>query len=307
MALDTTLITGANGFIGAAIARRLFDQGVPVIGVDQIPGLAPYHTFQADLSDVHRTYSILKQFEIRHIIHCGGVSGSMLFEDNPYAICHINITGTLHLLEAARLFGIQRFVYCSSISAYGAYGSYGRSQTDPLTEAAGFAPTDVYGASKAAGDVLVQAYSHQGYIDGVALRIGSVFGPGRRTYCPIQTILMSSLTQQWQNLSGSSRQRRQYIYVDDVVDGAIAALQIPALAQRVYNIASPIWLSLQEMVEIIQQEIPDIKVNFELSSDRADPDDEALLAIAFAAQDLKFHPNYSFQSGVKAYYHWLRD
>ncbi len=154
--MKTVLVTGAAGFIGRAVARRLVARGRSVIGTDVVaPPGAPddgVTVVVADARDTARLAPLLAACD--GIIHCGGISGPMLAQDTPADLLDINIRGTTGLLDLARTLGLRRFVGCSSVSAYGNTGA-----DAPVDEATPLRASTVYGTSKAAGDLIVQTFA----------------------------------------------------------------------------------------------------------------------------------------------------
>lgn len=168
------LITGAAGLVGHAVRTRLEADGVPVLPTDlrtrsvdeieQVPG---------DLLDPARLEEVLAAARPDAVVHAGGVSGPMVLPDDPATVIRVNVEGTGNLLEAARRHGVTRLVYCSSIAAYGS------TTGTPVAEDAPLHPADVYGATKAAGEHLVEAYRHRHGLSTPSLRLVSVFGVRR--------------------------------------------------------------------------------------------------------------------------------
>src|SRR5690606_323446 len=132
----------------------------------------------------------------------------------PARLGAINLTSMLDLLEACRIHGIQRLVWFSSIMAYGA-----RNATQPVPEDVDLHPVTVYGATKAAGEALIAGYYAEHGVDAIALRVASCYGPGRTTSCLIRMLVEDGLAGRTTHVNPGEGRTRQYIYVDDVVDG----------------------------------------------------------------------------------------
>lgn len=295
------LVTGCGGLIGRSLVKRLLDHGHFVVGLDakqssDQSGLSSF--VEADLREIHSIYATLDQFNITHVVHCGAISGPMIARDLPHRICDINVTGTLNVLEAARVINIQRLVYCSSASIYG------RTPPSPVTEFAPLQPTDIYSATKAAGDLLVQAYGQQNHVDTVALRISWVFGPHRQTDCLIRTLLGNGLCDRPTELSWGIGFHRQYIYVDDVTMAILAALEASSLPQRAYNITGGCRTSIEDIVSLVKSIIPSSQVKLGLGIDPMDCVQEEF-DISAARRDLGFIPQYSLERGIATYLEWL--
>lgn len=295
------LVTGANGLIGRSLVNRLVKQGHFVVGLDRTNHSSEsdlYHGVDVDLREIHSIYATFHQFEITHVVHCGAISGPMVARDRPHTICDINVTGTLNMLEAARVMQVQRFVFCSSASVYG------QTPPPPVTEAAPLQPTDVYSATKAAGDLLVQAYAQQNHVDALALRISWVFGPYRQTDCLIRTLLENGRCDRPTELNWGIGFHRQYIYVEDVTTAILAALDAPSPSQRAYNITGGGRTSIEDVVRAVKSILPSVQVKLAPGIDPMDCIQEEF-DISAAKRDLGFVPQYNLEQGVKAYFEWL--
>ncbi|MDD7942575.1 NAD-dependent epimerase/dehydratase family protein [Actinomycetospora lutea] len=162
-------VTGSAGLVGHAVRRRLEAAGVEVVpldvrrwsfdGVEQIP---------CDLLDGDAVDQVFAAERPAAVVHPGGVSGPMVSADDPARVVEVNVAGTAAVLEAARRHGVARFVYCSSIAAYGSTAARW------VVEETTLHPRDVYGATKAAGEQLVEAYRHRYGLAGAALRLVAV-------------------------------------------------------------------------------------------------------------------------------------
>src|SRR5258705_3289368 len=177
------LVTGGAGMIGMSLREALTEKGHMVTAIDVTefgrddPGLEIMSiTDSAALADLFAR----KAFDA--VIHCGAISGPMMAQGEPMKIVEVNIDGTALLLDLARRHGLRRFVFCSSISVYGNVGK------TVITEDTPPRPTSVYGASKVAGEQLVQAFTAEYGLSGVSLRIGRVYGPYRRGKWHLSTL-----------------------------------------------------------------------------------------------------------------------
>lgn len=299
----TVVVTGAGGLIGRPLIRALAERGFKVIALDRDEVKFNHHnvlSYAAELTDSLRAHAILKSSNADALIHCGAISGPMVSNDNPYWICETNITGTANLLEAARIHGVRRFIYCSSIAAYGP------TSEGPITEECPLFPTDVYGGSKAAGEHLLAGYRYQHGLEGLALRIGWVYGPGRRTACMIREALKSGLRGEKIVIPGPADFPCHYLYVDDVVRGVIAALDAKSAPSLVYNLSSDRFLQLKDVCETLQNALPDIEVVLDESADTGDLY-QGQLDPTRIKTELAFKPQLSIHEGVIRYRDWLQE
>lgn len=240
------LITGAAGFIGQTLAKRLHAAGRAVIGTDIARPArhseADFPFVTADARDLNRHVQLAKN-GLDGIIHCGGISGPMLLHDNPAEIADINLRGTLTMLELARSFEVPRFLYCSSVSAYG-----NQHDLTPITEETPLTASTVYGSTKAAGDMLVQTWRTRFDLSATCLRIGWVYGPGRRTDALLQPMIRPILGQAPAfALPSGGDHGLQFVHVDDVCAALIAALDATDVPRAAYNITGSAYLTVREI------------------------------------------------------------
>jgi nucleoside-diphosphate-sugar epimerase len=290
----TILVTGITGLIGAGVANRLMSQGFKVVGMDRVvPANISYPVITHDLPDAHRWHEVIMRHQVTKIVHAGGVSGPMLLRDAPARLCNINLVSLVDLLEAARIHKLGRIVWFSSVMAYGE-----KSHTGPVDEDTSLIPTTVYGATKAAGEALINAFHAEHGVDAVALRVASCYGPGRTTSCLIRTLLQDALAHRVTRIREEPGKTRQHIYVDDVIDGICSALFSSSLTRRAYNIGPGVAQSLDEIVEAVRMTVPDVSV--ELTPDGMGWNTFPLgpLSIDAARRDLGFHPVVSLAEGV---------
>ena len=191
MNLDNILVTGSSGLVGAPLVTKLLNKSNLIIGLDPVINLEneeKYKHISIPLKNVNDIASILNKYNITKIIHTGGISGPMLANENPNIIIENNIFFTLYLTEAARIYKkINRFIFCSSISAY---GELAESDT---TEDYRFAPENLYGATKASCDLLLKKYYENYNMDIISLRLSTIYGHRRSTSCFINDIINSGM------------------------------------------------------------------------------------------------------------------
>ena len=301
MASGAVVVTGSAGLIGFGVAARLAGAGRAVIGTDRIQPreAGGFESVDAELTDVHKLHAICGR-DIAAIVHCGAVSGPMLGRDNPRAVIETNVAGTANLLEIARQRGV-RLVFCSSTSAYGNTPA----GLDPVPEEAPLAADDIYGATKAAGDILTRAYAAQTGIDAVVLRFSWVYGPRRRTPCVVRDMIRDAHAGRATTLAFGRGFTRQYVYIDDVIGAVVATLDAGACgAQRAFNITGGQRLDFAEIAETVRQALPEARITLGAG---ADPEDQShgRFDIEAAARDLGWRPQVAFADGVRDYARWL--
>ncbi|HEY5992655.1 MAG TPA: GDP-mannose 4,6-dehydratase, partial [Candidatus Udaeobacter sp.] len=166
---------------------------------------------------------------------------------HPQLYCDTNVSGTLHLLEAARVTGVERFIFASSSSVYGA------SKTIPFSEEQHLIQTlSPYGATKVAGEFLCSTYSHLYQMRIVALRYFTVYGPRQRPDLAIHQFTRRIYAGQPIDQFGDGSTRRDYTYIDDVIQGTMAALQYQGPLYDVFNLAESETIQLKELISAIE-------------------------------------------------------
>jgi nucleoside-diphosphate-sugar epimerase len=178
------LVTGGAGLIGMAVRDALAARGHKVTAIDITDyGRGDKGLIFVGLDAREPLEALIDAEAIEAIVHAGAISGPMLAKGRPLLLVSANIDGTAMLLDLARVRGMRRFVFCSSISVYGSVGK------DLIGEERPLHPTSVYGATKVACEQLIEGFAAEFGLNGVSLRIGRVYGPYRRANCHLGGII----------------------------------------------------------------------------------------------------------------------
>lgn len=299
MASRTILITGVCGLVGHPLSKLLCERGETVVGLDPAPLPAPVEGLthiREGFGDYVMLLALLKDHDIGRIVHAGGISGPMLANDTPHLINRVNLVSTIDLAEAARVTGVERFVYCSSGSAYGV------TPTDPVTEDTPFRPTSVYGATKASSDLVLTAYRDEYGLDAIGLRYSSVYGPRRATDCAIRQMIEDAMAGRETKLDWGAGEFWPFVYVADIVDATAAALMAPKTPQYAYNVAGPDMPAVQRIAELVFERFPGALI--ELGS-KPRRDKRHRFDLSAAERDLAWTPEWDIERGVNAYIDWF--
>lgn len=294
-------VTGAAGFIGRHLVPALLERGHSVIGTDAArPAQDPGHEFHAaDIRDTLRHAPLLARCD--SIVHCGGISGPMLLEDNPAEVLDINISGSSALLSLARSFGLRRFIGLSSVSAYGS--------TPPDTKLASedtpLRASNAYGTSKAATDLLIQCYAGQYGLSAAALRVGWVYGPGRATDAILQPAVRTARGVAYAIPEGGDHVL-QFVHVSDVVGAIIAALEAETLPSAAYNVNGAETFTVREIVRMVTELTPGAVVEVGPGL-MPDTDVQAPMDLSCADRELGWRPEVAFGDGLAPYVEWLKE
>lgn len=294
---ETILLTGAAGLIGRVLHRRLIERGDTVIATDRLEGEG---IIACDLTEVHRLHEL--GAKATAILHCGAISGPMVARDNPHLIVQSNIVGTANMLELARVKKMRRVVFLSSVSAFGSTPA----GVELVPEGVVLSPSSVYGASKVAGEALVDSYLRQHGVDGINLRPAWVYGPGRTTACAIRTMIEDAQAGRRTHFPYGRDFYKQYVHVDDVADAILLALDAPRFGQRAYTISGDSYLTFAEIADIVHTVLPSANISIDAGADPMD-DVQARFDISAAARDLGYRPRIALEDGIRSYAAWLAD
>tara|TARA_B100001063_G_C16734486_1_gene541196 strand:- start:547 stop:1458 length:912 start_codon:yes stop_codon:yes gene_type:complete len=296
MSLENILITGASGLVGLPLVKKLLNNSNLVIGIDPVLNQVKsqnYRHFKNTFSNIDDIFSLLKEYRITKIIHAGGVSGPMLLNQNPDLIIENNVNFTMRLVEASRIYKkINRFIFCSSISAYG------NLDINNITESYRFAPENLYGATKAACDLLLKRYFLEYGLDIISLRLSTIYGHQRSTSCFINDIIVSTLKNKKLKLPFRSDLRWPYIYVEDVTSSIEKCLFFNKEHFFDYNVSGPDFPSYENIIEEINLYFDNNRVAF---SDHNEFSERKLFSIKKIKKDINWEPKYSIKKGIKDY------
>src|ERR1700686_1946166 len=258
------LVTGGAGFIGSHLVEKLLSLGHNVAILDDFndfydPGIkrqniaavakdiAIHHLDLRDRGTVRNLFHREKFEAIAHLAARAGVRPSI---QNPQLYYDTNVDGTLHLLDAARVTGVERFIFASSSSVYG------NSKTVPFSEDRQLIQTlSPYGATKIAGEFLCSTYSHLYGIRVVALRYFTVYGPRQRPDLAIHQFTQKICAGQPIDQFGDGTTRRDYTYIDDIIQGTMAAFKYDGPTFDIFNLGESETIQLRDLIAGIENSL----------------------------------------------------
>lgn len=263
--MKTYLVTGAAGFIGAAVAKRLIDKGHRVISIDNLStgilGSVPdgVEFFQGDCQDP-KIYSMIPQLKYDAIFHIAGQSSGEVSFDDPIYDLRTNTESTLLLLNFALKVSCGRFIFASTMSVYG------DGDGGPVSETAELNPKSFYGVGKIASEQYLKIYENYG-INSTSLRLFNVYGPGQNLDNMRQGMISIYLSQIIKDnkvtVKGSLDRFRDFVYIDDVVDSFIICLNQPLTKNKVFNIATGKKTTVRELLELMEDKYSKVTVTVE--------------------------------------------
>jgi UDP-glucuronate 4-epimerase len=308
------LLTGGAGFIGSHLAERLLGQGHDLVLIDELNDFyspqikqrnlaeikicGGYEFAELDIGDLWGLTEVFRKHRPEVIIHLAARAGVRPSLEQPLLYERVNVQGTLHLLELARQFAVQRFVFASSSSVYGT-----TSQVPFTEDEANPNPISPYGVTKLAGEKLCYCYARLYAIPTVCLRFFTVYGPRQRPDLAIHKF--ARLIQAGREISmfGDGSSLRDYTFIDDVVDGITASLSLQTEFE-IFNLGNSQPVSLSQMIRLIEQKLgkqAQIKVQEFQPGDM--PFTHANLSKARGM--LGYEPKVPFDEGLSRFVSWF--
>jgi UDP-glucuronate 4-epimerase len=255
------LVTGGAGFIGSHLVESLLTAGHTIVILDDFNDFYDPRLKQAniarfakdviihlvDLRDGASVRSLFHREKFDTIAHLAARAGVRPSIQHPRLYYDTNVTGTLHLLEAARVTGVERFIFASSSSIYGASKSVPFSEDQHLSQT-----LSPYAATKIAGEFLCSTYSHLYQLRIVALRYFTVYGPRQRPDLAIHQFTRRICSGQPIEQFGDGTTRRDYTYIDDVIQGTMAALRYEGPLFDIFNLGESETIELKHLIVAIE-------------------------------------------------------
>jgi len=261
----STLVTGAAGFIGFHLSRRLLARGDEVVGLDNLnpyydvglkearlaclrtePGFA-FH--RLDIADRDAIAGLFRDVRPRVVAHLAAQVGVRYSLDNPHAYVDANLVGFVNVLEGCRQAGVEHLLFASSSSVYGANGKVPFA-TDDRTDQ----PVSLYGATKKANEVLAHAYSHLYRVPTTGLRFFTVYGPWGRPDMAYFRFTEAILAGRPLDLYNHGAMERDFTYVDDIVEATVRLLDRPPTPDpyRIYNLGNSEPVALTRFIAVLE-------------------------------------------------------
>ena len=310
------LVTGGVGFIGFHVCERLLQTGHTVCALDDLNDFYDPALKQANLHDLQ---ALAKAFVFTHgditcrsdidevmggmafdqVIHLAARAGVRPSLEQPALYQHVNVEGTVNVLEAARERSVKKITIASSSSVYGVNSKVPFSEDDPI-----FNPISPYAASKLACEALGHVYHHVHGMDICLLRFFTVYGPRQRPDLAIHKFAQLMTAGEPIPIFGDGTSARDYTYVDDTVDGVIAATE-HEFGYEIINLGESQTTELHRLIELLENAL-DIKAQVDRQ-----PPQPGDVPITFANIDkarrlLEYDPQVKIEDGVPRFVEWFR-
>ena len=328
------LVTGSAGFIGSALSIKLLERGDTVVGIDNLneyydPKLKQdrldrhinnrnYTHIQMDIQDGNGISALFEKYQFDCVVNLAAQAGVRYSIENPSAYIESNIVGFGHILEGCRHNNVQHLVYASSSSVYGSNTKMPFSVHDNVDH-----PLSLYAASKKANELMAHTYSHLYGLPTTGLRFFTVYGPWGRPDMALFKFTKAILAGEKIPVFNFGKHKRDFTYIDDIVEGVVRVLDIPAKPNvmwngddphsgsssapwRIYNIGNNSPVELLDFINAIEEEL-NIKADKELLPLQPGDVPETYANVDDLVNDFDYKPSMSVKQGVQNFVEWYKE
>ncbi len=328
------LVTGAAGFIGSALTLRLLDRGDEVVGVDNHndyydPALKEarlvrqanhprYRHERIALEDREGMAALFEQYRPQRVVNLAAQAGVRYSLENPLAYIDSNLVGFGHILEGCRHHGVEHLVYASSSSVYGSNTRMPFSVHDNVNH-----PLSLYAATKKANELMAHTYSHLYQLPTTGLRFFTVYGPWDRPDMALQRFTRAMVAGEKIQVFNYGHHRRDFTYIDDIVEGVIRVLDRPAPPNpqwsgdhpdsatsqapwRLYNIGNNSPVELLSYIEALEEALG-IEARKEMLPLQPGDVPDTYADVSDLVAEFDYRPATPVRDGVQRFVEWYRD
>ena len=316
----TILITGAAGFIGFHLCKKLIEKKMNVIAIDNINNYysqklkrdrinlllknknKKFLNFKKiDIKDKNKLSNFLKNKKIDVIVHLAAQAGIRYSLKNPRDYLNNNIIGLFNIMEIARNKKLKKLIYASSSSIYG------NSSKTPFSEDFDTSsPLQFYGSTKKAGEVFLKTYNYLYGFPVICLRFFTVYGPWGRPDMAIFSFTERIINNEKINIFNNGKMLRDFTYIDDVVDGIIKSIKLKKNGFKIYNIGNQKPVKLMTIIKIIEKNLrKKARINF--TNYKKTEMSKTHSSNKRALKDIKYKPKIEIEKGIKKFIDWYKN
>jgi len=308
------LVTGGAGFIGSHLVDRLLDAGHYVTVIDDFNDFynpetkrqnikehllsKSYRLEEGDIRDLHFLDKIFSSEQYDAVIHLAARAGVRPSLEEPVLYQEVNVAGTQNIFECCRKYGIKKCLFASSSSVYGVNSKIPFSEEDNIAK-----PISPYAATKAAGELLAHVYSHLYDIQILCLRFFTVYGPRQRPDLAINKFTRLIDTGQPIPVFGDGTTRRDYTYIDDIINGLLGALAYQTTKYEVINLGNSATVVLKDLIATLEEALGK-KATIEWLPSQPGDVPQTYADVTKAAGLLGYKPQTSIKQGIGNFVKW---
>ncbi len=306
-------ITGIAGFIGYHLALALKKRGDFVIGCDNFnayydPALKQQRAqllndisvLNCDINDKQRLISELQKHNITHFVHLAAQAGVRYSLKAPETYVHSNLQGFVQILETLREFPNIKLTYASSSSVYGLNEKTPFAEHDPVN-----APASFYGATKRANELIAHSYHHIHGISCTGLRFFTAYGPWGRPDMAYYTFTKAILEEQPIAVYGEGKLKRDFTYIDDIIQGTLAAIDLEAPCE-LFNLGNNTPITVLELIALLESHLGK-KANIVFQPTPPGDVPITFADITKSQSILGFQPKTSLKEGLQHFINWYQN
>lgn len=308
------LVTGGAGFIGSNLVRKLLNEGQRVLVLDNFDSFyspqikrknvksfishPKFTLIEGDIRDKNVINGIFQRYQVEKIVHLAARAGVRPSIKDPFIYEKVNVEGTLNLLESCKKYCIKKFVFASSSSVYGNVSTIPfYEDTDRLF------PVSPYGVTKLAGELLCRSYHYLYKIPMVCIRIFTAYGPAQRPEMAIHKFTRLIYQGKPVPVFGQGDFKRDYTYIQDLVEGIVSAINYKLDGFEVVNLGSSHPVDLLTVIKIIESSLHK-KAKIEYFPPQLCDPPITYASIDKAKKILDYHPRISIEEGIKRFVEW---
>lgn len=328
------LVTGAAGFIGYHVAKRLLDAGHRVLGLDNLnsyydpllkearlarlrsnDGFTFVHT---DVADTDSMQQLFAQNRPQRVVHLAAQAGVRYSVTNPYAYIDSNVLGFQNILEGCRHNRVEHLVFASTSSVYGLHTHQPFSEHEAVTH-----PVSLYAATKIANEMMSHSYAHLYGLPCTGLRFFTVYGPWGRPDMALFKFTRGILASEPIPVYNEGRMIRDFTYIDDIVEGVVRVLDVVPVANRdwnseapdpatssapyrIYNIGNNRPVQLMDFIRALEKELGR-KAKLDLLPMQLGDVTSTMADVSDLERATGFRPNTTIEAGIAAFVKWYRE
>ncbi len=332
------LVTGAAGFIGAALVKRLLVEGNSVVGIDNLNSYykvdlkkdrlkeiikindnlnSDWKFIKKDISDAEIS-DIFHEYQFKVVVNLAAQAGVRYSLENPKAYVNSNLDGFVNILEACRAYKVPNLIYASSSSVYGNNSLFPFSEKNQVDH-----PISLYAATKKANELIAHSYSHLYNIPSTGLRFFTVYGPWGRPDMAPMLFTKAILSEEKIKVFNNGKNFRDFTYIDDVVDSIIKCCEKPAeknknfdslnpdpstsfAAHRIFNIGNSSPVNVMEFIKILENFL-NKKAKIEFYPEQPGDVIRTGADTSLIEEWVNYIPSTSLENGMKFFTDWYKN
>lgn len=331
---DKILVTGAAGFIGYHLSKKLIDAGHEVMGLDnmndyyavslkedrlaQLKALKNFDFVKADLKDAEAVMAVFEAFKPDYVINLAAQAGVRYSITNPKVYVDANLVGFANILEACRAFPVKHLLYASSSSVYGGNKQVPFSTNHPVDH-----PVSLYAATKKANELMAHTYSHLFDIPTTGLRFFTVYGPMGRPDMAYFSFTKAILAGETINVYNHGKMERDFTYIEDIVEGIRRLIPLAperdeawndidgpqsgsAAPYKIYNIGNNQPVPLEKFIRTIEEALG-VTANKNYMPMQPGDVPRTYADVSDLEAKIGFKPTTSIEAGIGQFVQWYRD